>query len=289
MTVLGVLHPGQMGASLAAAAKTAGARVLWASEGRSAATRRRAEAEGLEDAGSLAALCAASKVVLSICPPHGAEALARDVTAAGFRGLFVDANAIAPESARRIAGVVERAGARFVDGGVVGPPARAPGLTRLYLSGADAPGVAALFAGSLAEPVVLDGGAGAASALKMAYAGWTKGRTALLLAIRAFARAEGVDDALMAEWARSLPGLEADSESTAPRISPKAWRWVGEMEEIASSLAAAGLPNGFHRAAADLFASMERFKDDGADLDAVMRAVLEARDPAPPEQRRRSV
>jgi 3-hydroxyisobutyrate dehydrogenase-like beta-hydroxyacid dehydrogenase len=218
-------------------------------------------------------LCAASDIVLSICPPHGAQALADAVIAAGFRGLFVDANAIAPATARRIAATVEGAGARFVDGGVVGPPAREPGKTRLYLSGTSAPGIAALFAGSAAEPVVIGDNAGAASALKMAYAGWTKGRTALLLAIRAYARAEGVDDALMAEWARSLPGLQADSEAAAPRVSPKAWRWVGEMQEIASGFEAAGLPDGFHRAAAELFAALEGFKDAGGDLDAVLDAL----------------
>lgn len=286
MTVLGVLHPGQMGASLAAAAKANGARVLWASEHRSEATLRRAQADGLEDAGSLAALCAASDIVLSICPPHGAEALADAVTRTGFRGLFLDANAIAPDTARRIAALVAGGGARFADGGVVGPPARAPGETRLYLSGDGAPEAAALFAASLAEPVCVEGGPGAASALKMAYAGWTKGRTALLLAIRAYARAEGVDAALMAEWGRSLPGLQADSESAAPRVSAKAWRWVGEMDEIADALAATGVPDGFHRAAGQLYAAMQAFKDAGGDFDAVMAAVLarpsDPGDPADP-------
>jgi hypothetical protein len=85
-----------------------------------------------------------------------------------------------------------------------------------------------------------------------------------------------VDDALMAEWARSLPGLQADSEATAPRVSPKAWRWVGEMQEIADSLKDAGLPDGFHRAAADLFAALERFKDHAPpDLRSVVEAILD--------------
>jgi 3-hydroxyisobutyrate dehydrogenase-like beta-hydroxyacid dehydrogenase len=281
MTVLGVLHPGSMGASLAACARANGVRVLWASAGRSEATHRRAREEGLQDAGTLAALAAQSDIVLSICPPHAAEALAGEVLAAGFDGLFCDANAIAPETARRIAGNVEDAGGRFADGGVVGPPARSPGQTRLYLSGAHAAEMAALFAGSYAEPVTLDGGAGAASALKMCYAAWTKGRTALLLSVRALARAEHVDDALMAEWARALPGLQADSEAAAARVAAKAWRWVGEMEQIADSFAADGLPDGFHRAAAELYATMQGFKSGEPDFESVMAAVLDGagRDP----------
>lgn len=276
MTTIAVLHPGQMGASLATAAKAGGARVVWASAGRSDATRKRAADEGLEDFGSLAEAVGQADIVLSICPPHGATALARAVMQTCFSGLFCDANAISPDTAREVAGIVVSGGARFVDGGVVGPPARSPGKTRLYLSGEEAEAVAALFAESLAEPIVVGPAPGAASALKMAYAGWTKGRTALLLAIRAMARAEGVDDALMAEWARSQPGLQDDIEATGPRVSAKAWRWVGEMEEIADSLAAAGLPDGTHRAAARLYAAMAGFKDAETppDFDAVMAAIL---------------
>jgi 3-hydroxyisobutyrate dehydrogenase-like beta-hydroxyacid dehydrogenase len=282
MTALAVLHPGQMGASLAAAAKAGGARVLWASAGRSPATARRAAVGGLEDAGTLDDAVRAADIVLSICPPHGAAALAEAVMAAGFAGLFCDANAIAPRTARAIAGIVEAGGARFVDGGVVGPPARAPGQTRLYLSGDQAGAVAALFAGSLAEPVVIDARPGAASALKMCYAGWTKGRTALLLAMRALARAEGVDEALMQEWARSQTGLQGDIEAAASRVSAKAWRWIGEMEEIADSLAGAGLPDGTHRAAARIYAAMAGFKDakDPPDFEAVMAAILGTEDTA---------
>lgn len=273
MITLGVLHPGEMGASLAACAKANGARVLWDGTGRSDATRRRAEAEGLEDAGSLPALCAASDMVLSICPPHAAEQVADRVMRAGFGGVYCDANAIAPHTARRIAAAVEAGGARFADGGVVGPPARRIGATRLYLSGPAAGEVAALFAGTRAEPVVLE--AGAASALKMCYAAWSKGRTALLLDVRALAMREGVDGALMAEWARSLPGLQADSEAAALRVSSKAWRWVGEMREIADGFAASGLPDGHHRAAAELYAAMARLQAEApADFQAVMDAIL---------------
>jgi hypothetical protein len=167
----------------------------------------------------------------------------------GFTGTYVDANAIAPETARTIAGLHER----FVDGGIVGPPPDRPGTTRFYLSGADAETIAALFAGTNVDARVISGEPGAASALKAAYAGWTKGSGALLLTVRELARAEGVEDALLAEWRLSIPELEqrlAGAERSARR---KSWRWVGEMEEIARSMAANDLPTGFHDAAADVF------------------------------------
>jgi hypothetical protein len=103
------------------------------------------------------------------------------------------------------------------------------------------------------QPRVLEGPAGDASAIKCAFAGWTKGSGALLLAIRAFARAEGVEAALLEEWAASLPELEQRSEDARRSASTKGWRWVGEMEEIASAFAAHGLPGGFHEAAADIY------------------------------------
>jgi len=87
----------------------------------------------------------------------------------------------------------------------------------------------------------------------MAYAAWTKGTAALLLAIRALARVEGVEDALLAEWERSQPDLPGGSEAAARSAVAKGWRWVGEMEEIADTFAAAGLPDGFHRAAAEIY------------------------------------
>ena len=135
MTTIGLLHPGEMGASVGAAARAGGARVLWASEGRSTDTWARAATAELDDAGSVAALAATSDVVLSVCPPHGALDIARAVAATGFRGLYVDGNAIAPDTAREAAAIVQAAGATYVDGGIIGPPPDKPGTTRLYLSG----------------------------------------------------------------------------------------------------------------------------------------------------------
>jgi 3-hydroxyisobutyrate dehydrogenase-like beta-hydroxyacid dehydrogenase len=254
MTAIGLLHPGEMGTALGARLRERGHDVLYAGDGRSAATRSRAEAAGLRDAGSPAGLADESDVVLSVCPPHAALDVARAV--AGFRGVFVDANAIAPATVEAVRAVVEDGGGAFVDGGIVGPPPERAGTTRLYLSGADAAVVAEAFAGTCVEAPVLGPEAGAASALKMAYAAWTKGTAAMLLAIRATARANGVEDALMAEWARSQPDDVPDRLAAAgDSAARKGWRWIAEMEEIATTFAAAGQPDGFHCAAADVFRS----------------------------------
>jgi len=261
---VGLLHPGEMGACVGATLVAGGARVRWASAGRSAATRARAEALGLEDAGTVEAVARTSDVVLAVVPPHGAFALARAVAAAGFRGLYVDANAVAPATAREIGRVVEAAGARFVDGGIVGPATRRPGTTRLYLAGAGAPEVAALFAAGPVEAIVLDGPPGAASALKVAYAAWNKGSQALLAAVRAYAHAEGVAAALLAEWRRSMPDVPARADRAVVDNARKAWRFVGEMEEIARALAAVGLPTGFPEAAGEIYRRLAEYKDTPA-------------------------
>lgn len=262
-SALGLLHPGEMGATVGAAARSAGSRVLWASERRGDATRARAADAELEDVGSLEALVGAAEVVISVCPPHAASDVARAVAACGFGGLYVDANAIAPATSRSIGAIVEAGGAEFVDGGIIGPPARRPGSTRLYLSGSSAARVAALFKGSALAAIPLDGQVGAASALKLAFASWTKGSSALLMAVRALAIREGVDQALLEEWKTSIPDLPARSEGVVRGTARKAWRFVGEMEEIADAFRDAGLPDGFHRAAAELYARLADYAEPG--------------------------
>jgi 3-hydroxyisobutyrate dehydrogenase-like beta-hydroxyacid dehydrogenase len=267
-TVIGLLHPGEMGAAVGGCLVVSGYPVLWASAGRSPATAARAEAAGLRDAGTIAALSQEADTILSICPPHAAVDVARGVAAggqaaggqageAGFRGVFVDANAVSPATAREVRAIVEAGGAGYVDGGIIGPPPGQPGSaagsTHLYLSGSRAAQVRDLFRGTALDARAIDGGVGAASAVKMAYAGWTKGTAALILAVRALARAEGVEDILLAEWRESQPGLADRSRSAASSAAAKGWRWDGEMEEIAASMAAAGLPSGFHQAAAEIF------------------------------------
>ena len=248
---VGLLHPGEMGAAVGAVLVKQGHTVVWASAGRSAETRERARAAGLEDAGSVDRLAQLSAAIISVCPPHAARQVAGSV--AGFQGVFVDANAVAPATARELSEVVTGAGGKFVDGGIVGPPPGAIGTTRLYLSGSAAEGVADLFPGSAVDARVVSDEVGAASAVKMAYAAWTKGTAALLIAIRELARAEQVEPVLLEEWRASLPELLERSERAARSGQAKGWRWVGEMEEIAATFSAAGLPAGFHQAAAEVF------------------------------------
>jgi 3-hydroxyisobutyrate dehydrogenase-like beta-hydroxyacid dehydrogenase len=234
-----------MGSALGAALRAAGNDVLWASDGRSAETARRAQE--FDDAGTAADLARRAELILSVCPPHAARDVAQSVD--GFGGVYVDANAVSPQTARALA----EEKARFVDGGIIGPPPVAGGTTRLYLSGAEAASAADLFDGTTVDARVLSDSVGDASALKMTYAAWSKGSAAMLLAIRAVARAEGVEDALLAEWGLSIPGLEERSERAAASAEQKGWRWIGEMEEIAATFGAAGLPDGFHRAAAEVY------------------------------------
>ncbi len=261
---IGVVHPGEMGSAVGASARAAGARVVWASAGRGAATRARAQADGLEDVETLKRLAEQSAVIVSVVPPASAIDVAHEIAQLPFRGTYVDANAISPDTTRRVGDIVTAAGATFVDGGIVGGPPRRPGTTRLYLSGHAAREVAGLFEGGPLGAVVVDGPIGAASALKMAYAGWNKAQQALLMAVRALAIKEGVDEALLAEWALSAPDLPKRSEQAVTATARKAWRFVGEMEEIAATFAAAGLPPGFHDASAEVYRRLSGWKDTPA-------------------------
>ena len=290
---VGLLHPGEMGAAVGQCLTAAGHRVLWVLEGRSAASAARAAAAGLTVAsGGLAGLVREAGVIVSVCPPHAALGVAREVAAlgvarevaalgvarqgAGFGGVYVDANAVSPDTAREIAAIVEAGGASYVDGGIIGTPPVAPGFIRLYLSGARAGEVQRLFAGGAVDARVIGadglvgGGLFAASAVKMAYASWTKGSAALLLAARALARAEGVEDTLLAEWGISQAGLAERSDRAAGSAAAKGWRWVAEMEEIAAAMAAAGLPDGFHLAAAEIY----RRAQEAPAPDAILTALL---------------
>jgi len=284
--VIGLLHPGEMGAAVGRCLTGAGYTVLWASEGRGPETAARARAAGLADAGTAAEMAERADLILSICPPHAALDTAWAVQ--GFAGLYVDANAISPATAREVALMVEEGGATYIDGGIIGlpPTPSAAGRTRLYLSGEQAQTVRRLFDGTPLDARVIGGGAWSASAVKMAYAAWTKGSAALLLAARALARAEGVEEALAAEWALSQPGLDGRLRSAAGSATAKGWRWVAEMEEIAATMAAAGLPDGFHQAAAEIFRRSPR-TEPGAPAEDPVAQVLSAiagepvRDPSP--------
>ena len=280
MATIGLLNPGEMGSMVGAAVRSAGSRVLWAGEGRSAATRKRAADAGLEDAGSVASVVKASEIILSVCPPHAAVDVATQVAALRFAGTYVDGNAVSPATAREIGGIVEKGGATFVDGGIIGPPPVKPGSTRFYVSGTGADRIAALLTAGPLQAIVVPGGSGAASAVKMAYASWTKGSAALLLAVSAMASAEGVEDSLVAEWKISQPDLSARAESAAKGNAKKAWRFIGEMEEIAATYAAAGLPDSFHQGAAEIYRRMAIYKDGPAPSFAEVLRALTPRRPA---------
>lgn len=272
---LALLHPGAMGASVGAALVASGHRVRWCSAGRSAASARRAGESGLEPFDTLAALLDGADGVISVCPPEAALDVAGQVARCGFAGVYVDANAVAPATVR---GLAESFPGRLVDGGIVGPPALRADTTRLYLSGPRAAEVAGWFAAGALGATAMDGPVGAASALKMCYAAYTKGTAALLLAIRALARAEGVDQALLAEWAISQPDLARRSEVSARGSAPKAWRFVGEMQEIAASFEAGALPGDFHKGAAEIYRRLGDLKDlPDADLDSVIERQLATR------------
>jgi 3-hydroxyisobutyrate dehydrogenase-like beta-hydroxyacid dehydrogenase len=272
MRRIGLIHPGAMGASVGAAARSNGHTVLWASSGRTVSTCARARRAQLEDVGTVAELVKASEIVLSVCPPHAAEEVAREVAQLGFPGVYVECNAISPDRTRAIQRLVEDAGAHYVDGGIIGGPAwTREAKTHLYLSGPRAEEVAGCFAGSPLEAPVISERIGAASALKMGYAAYTKGTTALLTAILGVVEKEGVRAELARQWGDTFT---AQSVRRVCANTAKAWRFVGEMREIAATFRGAGLPGGFHEAAAEVYERLEAFKD--RDEPPAIESVLEA-------------
>lgn len=274
---LGILHPGNMGISIAASAQNSGCAVYWASEGRSAQTHERANRFDLQDVHTLFQLCKICDVVVSVCPPHAAEDLGGQILACGFAGLYLDANAIAPRRAAHIGERLAAAGVTFVDGGIIGGPAWEPGRTWLYLSGEHAHEVAACFSAGPLETAIIGDEIGKASALKMCYAAWTKGCTALLCAIVAAADALGVWQELQPQWARDWPGFDEQAVNRVRQVTAKAWRFAGEMHEISATLDEAGLPGGFHAAAAEVYRRIAHFKDAPStpSLEEVLAALIE--------------
>ncbi|MEW6671970.1 MAG: DUF1932 domain-containing protein [Thermodesulfobacteriota bacterium] len=271
---IGILNPGNMGIRVAATIQNSGNDVYWVSEGRGPQTRKRAEEIGLKDAQNLKTLCTTCSAIVSVCPPHAAEAVADQVSALGFKGLYLDANAISPQRTQKIAQVIQKAGADFVDGGIIGNPPMKRGQTWLYLSGSRAEEAASFFSGGPLETGVIGGEIGKASALKMCYAAFTKGTTALLCAILATASAYHVSEELYEEWSRNGSKFADESKEKVQLVTKKAWRFIGEMKEISSTFQAAGLPGGFHEAAADVYTRIASFKD--APSVPALESILEA-------------
>jgi 3-hydroxyisobutyrate dehydrogenase-like beta-hydroxyacid dehydrogenase len=272
---VGILHPGQMGISIAASAQNSGNEVFWASEGRSPATHERAQKYHLHDSHSLEKLCKTCSILICVCPPHAAEEVAKQVISQHYQGLYVDANAISPQRTLRIAQDLQNAGVLFVDGGIIGGPAWEPGRTWLYLSGEHAERAASCFSAGPLETQIIGDAIGKASAIKMCYAAYTKGTTALLTAILATAESLGIRADLENQWERNWSDF---SEQTARRIkigASRAWRFAGEMDEISATFLAAGLPGGFHAAAGDLYRRISQFKDDTTiPLDVILDSLL---------------
>ncbi|MCI0686025.1 MAG: DUF1932 domain-containing protein [Sporichthyaceae bacterium] len=272
--VVGVLHPGEMGASLGAALKARAGQVVWAAQGRSDATAKRAELADLVAVRDLAELVGCADVVVSICPPAAAFDMAQQVRDHGQPRIYLDANAVSP-------GTVEKIGALFgpdrvVDGSLIGPPAWRPDTTQLWLAGTAAGAVAELFAGSPVRAQLLGDRLGSASALKACYGLYSKAEPALWLALAAAARQYGVTEALQSELDRDGIDLGARLAEIAGRSGPKAWRWIGEMEQAADTMSAVGVPGEFSAAAAEIYRRIEAGAGRSDAVEDVTRAVLDA-------------
>jgi L-threonate 2-dehydrogenase len=235
MAVIAIIAQGAMGSGIGRRLTQRGATVLTSLAGRSAASAQRAAAAGMRDA--TPAELAGADAFLSVLPPAEARAcaewLAPALAAAPRKAVFADCNAVSPETARGIAAVIAPTGAGFVDGGIIGGPPREDGYTPvLYVSGPEAERLAPLRDHGL-DVRVTPGPIGAASALKMSYAGITKGLVALSSAMMLAATRAGAAEGFRAELARSQPQLLAWFGRMVPPMPDKAYRWVGEMEEIA--------------------------------------------------------
>ncbi|WP_328884706.1 DUF1932 domain-containing protein [Streptomyces sp. NBC_00299] len=260
--VVGILHPGSMGAAIAACARANAAAVVWCSAGRSAASTARAEQFGLTPVATLTELLEHSDIVISLCPPAAAEDLAHDVAAHRFDGVYLEANAINPERTTRIAGLLEPA-ATIVDGGVVGSPPIHGKSPVLYLSGpvAATERIEALFADTAVQTRALGTEIGKASALKLAYASFQKTSRVLVALAVGMAREHGVDQELIEVASRRTDSYLSEPQYVA-KTAARAWRWGPELEEAADALAAAGLPPEMLRAAATTLARWHDVKDD---------------------------
>jgi 3-hydroxyisobutyrate dehydrogenase-like beta-hydroxyacid dehydrogenase len=278
MNKIGILHPGEMGVSIAASAIRSGHAVYWASQGRTEQTRVRAEEQNLIELQSLTELCRTCEVIVSICPPHAAEEVARSVIAEGYKGIYLDANAISPQRAKKLHQIMQENEIDFIDGSIIGGPAWKAGETFLYLSGKGTEVVRGCFQNGPLETKIIGEEAGKASAIKMCYAAYSKGTTALLASILATAQAYDVREELYWQWDMDYPGFSEQVNNRVFRTTGKAWRFAGEMEEIAVTFEEAGLPGGFHKAAADVFQRMaERAPGSPGFLEEIL-AILSHRE-----------
>ena len=260
---VGLLSPGAMGSVVGRVLIEHGVTVLTCLEDRGPATRERAREAGIEDVPSYGDLVAQADLLLSILVPSETLSAARRVATAlrqtGRSICYVDCNAVAPRTARSLADTITAAGSRFVDAGIIGGPPTRPGITRFYASGEDAAEFASLGSRGL-DVRVMGAKVGQASGFKMCYASQTKGRYALFIQSLVAAQKMGFLETLVRELQMSQSSTLADAEESLPRVPSKAGRWIGEMEEIASTFEDLGLTPLIFEGAADTY----RFVDDAA-------------------------
>jgi 3-hydroxyisobutyrate dehydrogenase-like beta-hydroxyacid dehydrogenase len=250
-----IIAQGTMGAGVGKRLHERGAAVRTLLAGRSEKSAKRARAAGMAAAADARALLDGADFFLAILPPGEAENLARrlapTLAALTAKPVYVDCNAVSPQTARRIAAIVAAGGAAFVDAGIIGGPPREGYSPHIYASGEAVAATRALRDWGL-DWRTIDGPVGAASGLKMSYAGITKGVTALGSAMMLGAARFGCAEALLAELSASQPGLCKYLSAGIPRMYDKAYRWVAEMEEISDF-------HGANRPAAEIYAAIARF------------------------------
>jgi len=253
---VGLMSPGDMGQAVSVQLKAKGLNVYTGLEGRSERTRALAREAGLVDVGGVARLVEECDVVLSIMDPGAAVAFAQVVAdalrATGRHTLIVDCNAIAPDTVHEIANLIEKAGGRFLDAGIIGPPPRGKAKTNLYASG---PGAADLeqLAGPQLLVHVIGEGIADASALKMCYGALNKGTQALWLEVLIAAQRLGVAELLDQQLRQSQGERYGWVLGQFPILPPKAYRWVPEMLEISKTLGATGMTPKMFQGAADVY------------------------------------
>jgi 3-hydroxyisobutyrate dehydrogenase-like beta-hydroxyacid dehydrogenase len=253
---IGVMSPGEMGQAVAVQLKNKGFHACTALDRRSARSKTLAQEAGLTDLGSIARLAAECEVVLSIMNPGAALEFAGEVAQAlasnHCRPLFVDCNAISPDTMRRIDQIITAAGGRCADGGILGPPPRGAAKTRLYVSGPEARELEQLATPNLIVRALSDR-IGEASALKMCKGAITKGVTAMVLELLVVARRLGVDALLEAELRETRSEVYDWVLGSLPVMPPKAYRWVPEMLQIAQTFESVGMTPRMFDGAADMY------------------------------------
>ena len=281
---IGLLHPGAMGAAVGACFTACGHTVSWVSDIRSQATQARAARAGLLPCMDLAELTHNAELIVSVCPPHAAIEVAQDIAATGYHGRYLEANAIAPSKLRAVDALLSEHQIHLIDGCIIGGPVwpseTLDRQTTLHLSGTGADEIAALLAGSPLKTAVLSDQTGDASALKMVFAAFSKGSAALTAEILNVAEQYGVREPLSealgqqitAQWHRSLAGTAS-----------KAWRFKGEMQEIAETFDAVGAEAGFHQAAAAVYQKLSVHKDweTQPELNSLLASLANGKSPKP--------